>query len=129
MATQKQGASSPSDGGNARTALAAHFTLGAGWGSSTFEVTAGSTDKRGELVITCVAGAGLAQATATIVHAYDEWAAKPWAEVKCTNNNSLTAVHEFTVTQAATTTTACTWTSQIIPVDTKVYTVRYRYRD
>jgi hypothetical protein len=130
---QNQGNSSSSggrlDGSLGNTAVAADFVLGAGWGSSTFVVTAGSTDQRGELVITGVTGGGLAQATATIAHTFHDgaWAAKPWATVKCTNDNSLTAASDFTVNQAATSTTVCTWTYQVLPVNAKVYTVRYQY--
>jgi hypothetical protein len=130
---QKQGFTSAGgarpDGTIAHTAVAADFVLGAGWGDSTYVVTSGSTDVRGEIVITAVTGGGLAQATATIVHTYNggAWAAKPWPKVKCTNDNSLTAAADWTVTQAATTTTASTWTFQVLPVNGKIYTVRYEY--
>jgi hypothetical protein len=127
MANQKLAASSAADSNNARTAVAGDFVLGAGWGASTLVVTAGSTDKRGEIVITCATGGGLAQATATIVHTYDAWPSAPFPWVKCTNDNSLTAASDFTINQASTTTTSSTWTYQVLPVNTKIYTVRYRY--
>lgn len=131
---QKQGNSSTAggrlDGSIGTASVAADFVLGAGWGGSTFEVTAGSNDQRGELIITCATGGGLAQATATIVHTYKDgaWAAKPWCTVKCTNDNSLTAASDWTVAQSTTTTTACTWTFQVLPVNAKIYTVRYEYK-
>lgn len=127
MGTQRLAASSAADMSNARTAVAADFVLGAGWGASTFVVTSGSTDKRGEIIITCATGGGLAQATATIVHTYDTWPSVPWAKWHCTNDNSLTAAFEFTVAQATTTVTACTVTAQVLPVNSKIYTVRYEY--
>ena len=129
ISKQPQGPSTGREGSASPTAVAADFALGAGWGGSTFVVTAGSTQKRGELVITCATGGGLAQATATIAHTCAEWAAKPWPTVKCTNDNSLTAAFDFTVTQAATSTTVSTWTAQVLPATTKIYTVRYRYDD
>lgn len=129
---QPEGPSSTRGGrlnGSVGTAVAAtDFVLGAGWGDSTIEVTDGSTVSRGEMVITCVTGGGLAQATATCIFTYPDGAfrAKPWFEVKCTNDNSLTAASDWTVTQAATTTTASTWTFQVLPVNDKTYTVRWQ---
>ena len=131
---QPQGPSSTAGGrldGSIGTAVTAgDFALGAGWGGSTLAVTSGSTVHRGEIIITAATGGGLSQGTSTIVFTYPQgaFAAKPWFFITCTNDNSLTAASDWTVSQAATTTTACTWTFQVLPVNTKIYTVRYEYK-
>ena len=128
---QPQGPSSTAGGrldGSIGTAVTAgDFALGAGWGGSTLAVTSGSTVHRGEIIITAATGGGLSQGTSTIVFTYPQgaFAAKPWFFITCTNDNSLTALHAFTTAQATTTTTALTITSQIVAVDTKIYTVRW----
>ena len=128
---QKQGSSSSSggrlDGSLGAAVVAANIVLGAGWGGSTHVVTAGSTDQRGEVVITCATGGGLAQATATLALTFADGAfeAKPWFNIKGVTSNSLTAASDWTVTQAATTTTVLTATFQVLPVNAATYTVRW----
>jgi len=128
--TQLQGSSSSAGGrldGSLQkaTAVVGDFVLGAGWGTTPIvALTAGSTDQRGELTITCDATA--AQATATVVHTYKDgaYAAAPFSFVISTNDNAIDTGHVLLTT---TTTTAATWTYQILPVDTKVYIIRYCY--
>ena len=128
---QPQGPSSTAggrlDGSIGTAVVAGDIVLGAGWGGSTHAVTSGSTVHRGEVIITGVTGGGLDQATATIVFTYPQgaFAAKPWFFITCTNDNSLTALYAFTTAQATTTTTALTITGQVLPVNGKIYTVRW----
>lgn len=128
---QTQGNSSSAggrlDGSLGGAAVAANFVLGAGWGgAATITVTAGSTDQRGEIVITASTTTP-AQATASVVHTYRDgaWAATPWVMLESTNDNSLTAAFEFQITSIST--TACTWQARVLPVDTKIYKIRYLY--
>lgn len=107
------------------TAVVGDFVLGAGWGTTPIvALAAGSTDQRGTLTIT--ADATPAQATATVVHTFKDgaYAAAPFAIVTSTNDAALDTGH---VLASTTTTTAATWTYQILPVDTKVYIIRYCY--
>lgn len=126
---QPEGCSSTAGGrlnGSIGTAVVAgDIVLGAGWGGSTHVVTTGSTVTRGEVVITGVTGGGLAQATATLVFTYPQGAfsAKPWFFVE--SRDSTLAASDWTVTQAATTTTALTITHETLPVNARTYTVRW----
>jgi hypothetical protein len=125
---QLQGGSSPKggrlDGSLQKTALAAsNFALGVGWGATgSLSLTAGSTDQRGSFAITA-AGAGLAQATATIVLTFADgaYASAPFCLVTTTNTNSIDTGH---VTWSATT-TALTLTFSLLPVAAAVYTFTY----
>lgn len=112
------------DGSLQKTTLAtSHFALGAGWGSSTFTLTAGSTDQRGEIVITGVTGGGLAQATATITMTYADgaYAAAPWSIAAVTSTSAIDEGHLICVN----TTTTLTMTFSVLPVNSKVYTIRW----
>jgi hypothetical protein len=116
------------DGSGAHAAVAGDFVLGAGWGTvATVTVLAGSTAVRGQITITA-STTGVAQATATVVHTFGggAWAAAPRGPFfQHTNDASLTAAAFW---KAATpSTTACTWTYSILPVDTKIYIVDYLY--
>lgn len=112
------------DGSVQKTTLAAsHFALGAGWGGSSLTVTAGSTDQRGEIVITAATGGGLAQATATITMTYADgaYAAAPWTVAAVTSTSAVDEGHLICVN----TTTTLTMTYSVLPVNTKVYTIRW----
>lgn len=128
---QPQGVSSTAggrrDGSIGTASVAGDFVIGAGWGTvATISVLAGSNDQRGQITITA-STTGVSQATATVVHSFRDgaWAAAPWCRVACTNDNSLTAAAIVKV--ATPSTTACTWTFQVLPVDTKVYIMNYDY--
>ena len=112
------------DGSIGTAAAAADFALGAGWGSSTKVVTAGSTAQRGELVITAVTGGGLAQATATVVFTFPDgaYASAPFILHDSDNDNSLDT-GRFTLT--AKTTTTAHFTFSLLPVNAKIYKLRY----
>jgi hypothetical protein len=115
------------DGSNAATAVAANFVLGAGWGgAATISVVAGSTDVRGTIIITASTTTP-AQATASVTHTYagGAWASTPFLYLECVNDNSLTAAFEFDLTSIST--TAAVWQARVLPVDTKIYRVRYLY--
>lgn len=126
---QLQGGSSSTggrlDGSLQKTApTAASFALGAGWGTTgSATMTAGSTDQRGELVITA-SGASFAQATATVTFTFADgaFAAAPWPFAWSTNDNSIDT-GRFKVTTV--TTTSVVFTFSLLPVDTKVYILRY----
>ena len=100
------------------------FALGAGWGGSTMAITAGSTDQRGELTITGVTGGGLAQATATVTFTFADgaYAAAPWPFTDTDNDNSIDT-GRFAVTTRST--TAIVWTFSVLPVNTKIYKLRW----
>ncbi len=125
---QLQGPSSSSggrlDGSLQRNTLAAgHVAIGAGWGTTgTVAITTGSTDQRGQIVVTA-SGASFAQATATIVITFADgaWASAPFCIVTTTNDNSIDTGH---VTWSSTT-TALTLTFSLLPVDTKIYKFTY----
>lgn len=125
---QIQGGSSSTggriDGSLQRTTLtAASFALGAGWGTTgSATLTTGSTDQRGQLVITA-SGASFAQATATVVLTFADgaFAAAPFVMVSTTNDNSIDT-GKFTWSS---TTTAVTFTFSLLPVDTKIYKLNY----
>lgn len=126
---QKQGSSSADagrlDGSLGTAAVAGDFALGVGWGdAATKAVLAGSTDQRGKLTVTS-GGTGQAQATATVAHTFADgaYAAAPFAILTVT---STSAIDEGHVTWSSTT-TVCTWTFSVLPVDTKVYTFTYAY--
>ena|SRR5689334_10050594 len=112
------------DGSIGTAAVAGDFALGAGWGAGTKAVTTGSNAQRGELVITAVTGGGLAQATATVVFTFPDgaYASAPWVYVDETNDNSIDT-GRFAVTTV--TTTAVTLTFSLLPVNTKIYKLRY----
>lgn len=125
---QPQGASSTAggrvDGSIGTAAVAADFVLGAGWGSSTFAVTAGSNAQRGEITITAVTGGGLAQATATCIFTFPDgaFASAPWLIPFTTNTNSIDTGRWAVTT---TTTTAVTFTFSVLPVNAAVYKLRW----
>lgn len=105
-----------------QTALVAgDFALGAGWGASTVAVTAGSNDHFGSIVITAATGGGLAQATATVTMTFKSAFSVAPAGVLVTGTNDNSAATHLAVTGGTATTTAATWTSSTIPVDTKLY--------
>lgn len=113
------------DGSLQKTALTASaFALGAGWGGSTAVLTAGSTDQRGELVITCATGGGLAQATATVTFTFADgaFAAAPWPLAITDNDNSIDTGRWILGTVA---TTSVVWTYSVLPVNAKIYTLQY----
>jgi len=126
---QKQG-SKISDGGrldgtNGTAVAAANFAIGVGWGgTATFTVTAGSTDQRGQIVITASATTP-AQATATVTLTFVDgaYAAAPFAIVQLATNTDVVTFGGPTAVAA--TTTALSWVSSIIPVAAKVYTYNY----
>ena len=126
---QKQGPSSTHGGrldGSIGTApVAGDFVLGAGWGgTASLTVTAGSTDQRGQIVITASATTP-AQATATVTFTFKDgaYASAPWPLVLLADNTQ--AVAETGATDIAATTTALSWTHSVLPVAAKVYTYNY----
>lgn len=126
---QLQGSKSSSggrlDGSNASAVAAANFAIGAGWGgTATFTVTAGSTDVRGQIVITASATTP-AQATATVALTFVDgaYSAAPFPIVSLASSTS--AVADAQATAVVATTTALSWTSGVLPVATKVYTYNY----
>lgn len=126
---QKQG-SKTSDGGrldgsNATAVTDADFAIGAGWGgTATFTVTAGSTDQRGQIVITASATTP-AQATATVALTFVDgaYASTPFAIVQLALSTNAVADPQPTAVSA--TTTGLSWTSGVLPVATKEYTFNY----
>jgi hypothetical protein len=114
-----------SDRRDGTATVAGDYVLGAGWGGTTFTVTAGSTDDGGELVLTCVTGGGLAQATATIAFTFKDGAfpRAPVFIVTSTTDNALTEVGGWAQSN---TTTIGTWTYGVLPVNAKIYKVRYK---
>jgi hypothetical protein len=113
------------DGSNASAVAAANFAIGAGWGgTATFTVTAGSTDVRGQIVITASATTP-AQATATVVLTFVDgaYASAPFPIVSLANSTS--APGDAQPSSVAATTTALSWVAGVIPVATKVYTFNY----
>lgn len=98
------------------------FTLGAGWGSSTKAVAAGSCDHSGSIAITAVTGGGLAQATATVdvVFASAFSAAPTCPIVTMSNDNSAATNLQPVVT--AYSTTGFSFTCSTVPVNSKIYT-------
>ncbi len=125
----KQGSKSSSggrlDGSNGTAVAAANFVLGAGWGSAaTHTVTAGSTDVRGQIVITASTTTP-AQATSTVTMTFTDgaYAAAPFPIVQLAT--STQAVADAQPTAVVATTTTLVWKSGVLPVDTKVYTYNY----
>jgi hypothetical protein len=104
---------------------ASDFALGAGWGASTFAVTAGSTDQEGQIVITGVTGGGLAQATSTVTLTFKDGAFRrtPQTMVFGQTDNALTEAQPRVGTN---TTTTMILISSVLPVNTKIYTWNYR---
>ncbi len=126
---QIQGGSSSTggrlDGSLQKTAptIAANFALGAGWGTTGSAVmTAGSTDQRGQIVITA-SGASFAQATATVVFTFADgaWASAPFCIPHVTSTSAIDEGH----VKWTSTTTTLTLTFSVLPVDTKIYTITY----
>ena len=112
------------DGSLQKTTVAASdFALGAGWGSTaSAAVTSGSTDQRGQIVVTS-GGTGQSQATATVVFTYADGAFASAPFCICTVT-STSAIDEGHLTWSSTT-TALTLTYSVLPVDTKEYTITY----
>jgi hypothetical protein len=104
--------------------LATDFVLGAGWGGSTKVVAAGSTDEGGDLTITGVTGGGLAQATATIVFTFRE-GAFPTAPIYVVTSSVDSPLTETGGWAQTATTTALTLTYGVLPVNARIYHVRY----
>ena len=103
-----------------RAIVAGDLVLGAGWGgAATVSVTAGSTDKRGECVITASATTP-AQATSTVVLTFAQsYDAVPFAVVvQSANDEAATVQAPRDIVATATT---LTWCSSVIPVATKIY--------
>jgi hypothetical protein len=126
---QKQGPKTSSggrlDGSNGSAVAAANFAIGAGWGgTASFTVTAGSTDVRGQIVITASATTP-AQATATVLMTFADgaYASAPFPVVSLASSTS--AVSDAQATAVVATTTTLAWTSGVLPVATKVYTYNY----
>lgn len=126
---QLQGSKSSSggrlDGSNASAVAAANFAIGAGWGgTATFTVTAGSTDVRGQIVITASATTP-AQATATVALTFVDgaYASTPFPFVVLALSDN--AVNDPQPTAVAATTTGISWKSGVLPVATKIYTFNY----
>jgi hypothetical protein len=125
---QQEGISSTAggrlNGSIQKTATAAsNFALGAGWGTTaSATLLTGSTDQRGVLTITS-GGTGQSQATATVVFTYADgaYASAPFPIVTVTSNSSIDEGHVVVTS----TTTATTITFSVLPVDTKIYILRY----
>lgn len=113
------------DGSVGTAAVAADFALGAGWGATTKVVTAGSNAQRGELVLTCATGGGLAQATATVTFTFPDgaFASAPFPMQDSDNDNGIDT-GRFTLTSK--TTTTAVWTFSVLPVNAKIYKLRYQ---
>lgn len=116
-------------GDGSPSVVAGDWTLGVGWGDGavTKTVATGSTEQRGQIVITSV-GSNQAQATATAVLTYPG-GARPSAPVmvmlSTTNDNSIDTGH---VTWSSTT-TALTLTFSVLPVATKIYKINWLIPD
>jgi hypothetical protein len=104
--------------------VAGDYVLGAGWGASTFTVTAGSSDHSGEIVITGVTGGGLAQATATVAFTFKNGAMKS-APAYLINSTDDSSIIESGNWAQSNTTTVGTWTYSVLPVNAKIYKVHY----
>lgn len=112
-------------GGSAATAIVAgDIALGAGWGTTPIlAILANSTDQAGELTITCDATA--AQATATIALTFTD-GAYPNVPVCLPVVHSDSAITDTGHIRVKTlTTTVLTLTLDVLPVDAKIYLVRY----
>ena len=125
---QLQGNSS-SDGGRLdgslqKTALAAtDLALGVGWGSTaTKALVTPSSDQRGGVTITS-GGTGQSQATATVVLTFADgaFAAAPYCMATVTSNSAIDEGHVV----CTATTTALTMTFSVLPVDTKIYIIKW----
>jgi F420-0:gamma-glutamyl ligase len=103
-----------------RAIVVGDVAIGVGWGgTATFTVTAGSTDQRGQIVITASATTP-SQATATVVLTFAQaWEAAPFAIVKEASNDAVVTVEE--PTEIAVTKTALSWIASVVPVATKIY--------
>jgi len=103
-----------------RAIVAGDIVLGAGWGgAATHAVTAGSTDKRGEVVITASATTP-AQATSTVVLTFAQaYGDTPFAVVIQSANDEAATVQP--PRDVVATTTTLTWKSSVVPVSTKIY--------
>ena len=126
---QLQGNSSPDggrlDGSLQKTAVVAatHIAIGAGWGTTaTKALITPSSDQRGGVTITS-AGTGQSQATATVVLTFADgaFAAAPMCMATVTSTSSIDEGHVV----CTATTTALTMTFSVLPVDTKVYTIKW----
>lgn len=125
---QIQGSSSANAGrldGSIGTALVAgDITLGAGWGTTPIlAITSGSNDQRGTLTITCDATAAQATATVAITFSDGAWASAPFAKAMVHSDSAITDTGHIRVTTV--TTTVLTLTLDVLPVDTKIYVIRY----
>jgi hypothetical protein len=123
---QKQGSSSANggrlDGALGTAVVAGDIAIGAGWGSAaTKSVRSGSTDQRGSVTITASTTTP-AQATATVALTFADGAfaaVPPFYSVTCAASSQ--SITDPQPTAVACTTTALTWTSAVLPVDTKTY--------
>ncbi len=114
------------DGTNGTAVTTANFAIGAGWGgTATFTITSGSTDQRGQIVITASATTP-AQATATVTLTFIDgaFAAAPWPFVVLSVPPADAVTFGGPIDMAATT-TALSWTSSVIPVAAKIYKYNY----
>jgi len=126
-ALQPQGNSSTSEGrlgGELGTAVTtSDFAIGAGWGTTATvtSVATGSNDQRGSVLITA-SGASFAQATATVTFTFHDgaWASAPFCRVHLIANSNAVTESATPQTQT-TTTTALSFTHNVLPVDTKTY--------
>lgn len=125
---QKQGNSSSAggriDGSLGSAVVAGDFTLGAGWGTTpVVAVLATSTDQRGQITITCDATA--AQATATVALAFTDgdYAAIPHVECTVYSDSAITDTGHIRV--ATVSASGFTATLDVLPVDTKIYVIRW----
>ena len=113
------------DGSLQKTAVSAttHIAIGAGWGTTaTKALVTPSSDQRGGITITS-AGTGQSQATATVVLTFADtaWASAPYCMATVTSTSAIDEGHVV----CTATTTALTMTFSVLPVDTKVYTIKW----
>jgi len=126
-ALQPQGNNSNGEGrlgGEIGTAVTtSDFAIGAGWGTTATvtSVASGSNDQRGSVLITA-SGASFAQATATVTFTFHDgaWASAPFCRVHLIANSNAVTESATPQTQT-TTTTALSFTHNVLPVDTKTY--------
>lgn len=104
--------------------VAGDIALGAGWGSSTVAIRAGSCDQAGQITITAVTGGGLAQATATIAITFKE--AFPnipaCAIITTSNSNGITTGMPVAYTLTA---SVLTMTYSVAPVNAATYVINW----
>lgn len=110
--------------GASRAIVAGDVALGAGWGgTATVAVTTGSTDQRGQLVVTASATTP-AQATSTVTLTFAQaWEAAPFAFVVEAANTQVATGEN--VIDIVTTTTTLVFKHGVLPVAAKVYTFNY----